>query len=58
MKLNLTPEQIKEITDRIMDFDNWQWCNCSECKCDPRSHGVETHRTLENLVAEVLKDDE
>lgn len=58
MKLDLTPEQIQELKERIKNFDNWQWCQCSECRCDPRSHGVSLDASLDNLIEEVLKDDQ
>ena len=48
--MNLTLEQKEEIRQRILDFNDWEWCNCSECKCDARSHAVNTTTSLERLA--------
>lgn len=58
MKLNLTPEQIEELKDRILNFNDWKWCECSECRHDCHAHAVNTDASLEKLVEEVLKDEE
>jgi hypothetical protein len=58
MKLNLTPEQIEELKDRILNFGNFHWCECSECKYDCSSHAVDIDKSLQKLAEEVLKDEE
>ncbi len=56
MNLNLTDEQKEELRRRIVDFTDWEWCDCPECKVDSHSHAVETHSSLAKLAREVLND--
>lgn len=57
MQLNLTDEQRKEIRRRILDFTDWEWCDCPECKYDASSHAVETHASLGNILQAILNDE-
>lgn len=54
--MKLTSEQYEELKERIMDFDDWVWCECEECKRDACSHAINTWKSLERLAEEVLKN--
>lgn len=58
MKLNLTSEQKEELRNRIDEFNNWVYCECSDCKGWSGSHAINTDASIEKLIEEVLKDRE
>ncbi len=55
MKLDLTPEQKEELKTRILDFDDWVYCGCSEFEATLCDHGVLTEASLERMVRKILE---
>lgn len=55
--MNLTAEQIETIRNRILDFDDWVWCDCAECKQDPRSYAIDTNASLEKIANATINFD-
>jgi hypothetical protein len=51
--MKLTPEQYEELEQLILDFDDWVWCECGECKRDASSHAINTWESLKRLAEEI-----
>jgi hypothetical protein len=37
----------------VQEFDNWTWCQCSECKSDASSHAAALPSSLERIAEEL-----
>jgi len=37
----------------IIDFHDWVWCDCFECKHDARSHAVKTEASLTRIATAI-----
>jgi len=37
----------------IIDFHDWVWCDCFECKHDARSHAVKTEASLTRVATAI-----
>lgn len=55
-------EKLKKKVDNLLEdiqgFNDWDWCNCSECSKTSHCQGLNTHNTLlniENFLKEYLK---
>ncbi len=54
----LTQRQKEKVRELIMDFKDWEWCNCSECHVDANAHGIVSHDSLLKLADHVLGAEE
>lgn len=45
--------RLEDVINTIGDFDNWEWCDCSECRADGNSHAIKTFPSLSRLMVEV-----